>query len=61
MKKTKYLVVCLLVVAVITAVVLSGCNLDRKLQGVEIKFQQKVSKESKYSFDVHLNIQSGDT
>lgn len=58
MKRVKGLLICLVIAALLLTVVLSGCNLERKLQGVELKFNQKLASSSAYSFDVHLSIRS---
>ena len=62
MNRTKK-ILCLVVVAVLTlTIVLAGCNtISRKLEGVELKFQKKLSSAEKFSFDAHLTIQSGST
>ncbi|MBO4539619.1 MAG: hypothetical protein J5781_05030 [Clostridia bacterium] len=62
MNRTKR-ILCFIVIAVLTlTVVLSGCNaISRKLEGVELKFQKKLSSADKLSFDVHLTISSNGT
>jgi len=57
MNRTKR-ILCFIVVAVLTlTVLLSGCNaISRKLEGVELKFQKKLSSAEKFSFDAHLTI-----
>ena len=38
------------------AVVLSGCDYERKLAGVELNFKQKISSATEYSFNAELKI-----
>ena len=61
MKKTQKIVICLVVAVAILAMVLSACDLTRKVNGAEVQFQKKLTSAEKYSFDMHLNIQSNGT
>lgn len=61
MKNAKKIIICLVSLVVILTMILSACDLARKAQGVEVKFQKKLSSATKLSFDLHLNIKSGGT
>ena len=62
MDRMKKIGVCLLIVLLMMTIVLSGCNaIARKVQGVELKFQKKLSSATMFSFDVHLNVKTDDS
>ena len=62
MNRTKKILSCLTIVILMLTIALSGCNaISRKLEGVELKFQKKLSTADKLSFDVHLTIASNGT
>lgn len=57
MNRTKKILSCLTIVILMLTILLSGCNaISRKLEGVELKFQKKLSSAEKFSFDAHLTI-----
>ena len=58
MKKTFKNAVFLLAVIISVSAVFGGCDLSRKLQGIEFKFQSKIENAVQLSFDMHLNISS---
>ena len=51
----KWIILCTAVVMVLT-VTLSACDLIRKMNGAEIKFQEKVKNAEELSFDMSLEI-----
>ena len=50
--------ICLLVSVITFSIALTSCDLNRKLEGVEIKFQQKISAATEFSFNAALKITS---
>lgn len=60
MKKALRYVTVLTVLTLILTIALSACDLVRKVQGVEIKFQQKVQAAEQLSFDMRLTILDAD-
>ena len=57
MKTVKYIVIATLLLCITLSTLLSGCDLARKLQGVELKFQKKVSNATQLSFSMDLTIE----
>lgn len=58
MKKAFTIIACLVVLVLSLGLVLAACDLGRKVQGVEIKFQKKVEAAQELSFDLHADIVS---
>ncbi|MBR1746987.1 MAG: hypothetical protein IJ735_02105, partial [Clostridia bacterium] len=56
-KNSVKIILFVLIVIVSLTALLGGCDLARKIQGVEVKFQQKIQKATQLSFDMHLTIQ----
>ena len=53
-------IVCLLIIVLTLSCALVGCDLGRKLQGIEVKFQKKVEAATQLSFDLDLSVSSSD-
>ena len=53
--------ICLLLTSAVVLTALCSCDFQRKLDGVELKFQQKVSSATEYSFNAELKIESDGT
>ena len=51
---------CIVVLVVVLAIMLSGCGLSRKLKGVELKFQKKITEAEALSFDMLVTVIDAD-
>ena len=59
MKRTIRLIAFVTAFVLVLAALLCSCDFFRKVNGAEVKFQNKVSSAKAFSFDMHLTVQSG--
>ena len=58
MKRIIKVIVIVVVIILSLTFALAGCDLVRKVQGIETKFQKKVQNADKLSFDMALHVES---
>ena len=56
MKKLSTFVICIVMLLVVLAASLAGCNVSRKVKGIELKFKKKIEAATELSFDMGLTI-----
>ncbi len=59
MKRTIRLIALVTAFVLVLAAFLCSCDFLRKVNGAEVKFQNKVAEAKELSFDMHLSVQSG--
>jgi len=61
MKRSIKIILIITIAVLSLTALLTGCDLSRKVQGIELKFRNKLEKAEAFSFNIHLDVEQGAT